>query len=114
MIFLYYTDNYNISPRRLYQMRCSKCGYVSFDYLDRCKSCGEDLVPTKIKLNIYTKPPEIEINDEGFAVSKVEEDRKDLLGDESVLRQENVSMEDVLKEEGEQLETFSFDEDENA
>jgi len=59
-------------------MRCAKCGYVSFDYLDRCKSCGDDLVPAKIKLNIYTKAPEIDINDEGFAVGKVEEDRKGL------------------------------------
>lgn len=59
-------------------MRCAKCGYVSFDYLDRCKSCGDDLVPAKIKLNIYTKPPEIDIDDEGFAVGKVEEDRKGL------------------------------------
>ncbi|HHO76954.1 MAG TPA: hypothetical protein ENN05_11105 [Deltaproteobacteria bacterium] len=95
-------------------MRCVKCGYVSFDYLDRCKSCGDDLVPTKIKLNIYTKAPEIRINDEGFAVSKVEEDRKDLLGNDTFAKQENVSMEDVLQEDGEKLESFSFDEDENS
>jgi hypothetical protein len=95
-------------------MRCQKCGYVSFDYLDRCKSCGEDLVPTKIKLNIYTKQPEIKINDEGFAVSKVEEDRKDLLEDETTYRQDDFSMEDVLKEDGEKLESFNFDEDENS
>jgi hypothetical protein len=95
-------------------MRCLKCGYVSFDYLDRCKSCGEDLVPTKIKLNIYTKPPELKITDEGFAVSKVEEDRKDLLEDETTYRQDDFSMEDVLKEDGEELESFNFDEDENS
>ena len=95
-------------------MRCPKCAYVSFDYLDRCKSCGEDLVPTKIKLNIYTKQPEIKINDEGFAVSKVEEDHKDLLEDETYRKQEDFSMEDVLKEDGEKLESFNFDEDENS
>lgn len=96
-------------------MRCSKCGYVSFDYLDRCKSCGDDLVPSKIKLNIFTKPPQIEINEDGFAVGKVEEDRKDLLEERRTARKGTVSMEDVLKEDGEgKLESFSFEEDEKA
>jgi len=96
-------------------MRCSKCGYVSFDYLDRCKSCGDDLVPSKIKLNIFTKPPQIEINDDGFAVGKVEEDRKDLLEEKRTAGKGTVSMEDVLKEDGEgKLESFSFEEDEKA
>lgn len=96
-------------------MRCSKCGYVSFDYLDRCKSCGDDLVPSKIKLNIFTKPPQIEINEDGFAVGKVEEDRKDLLEERRTAGKGTVSMEDVLKEEGEgKLESFSFEEDEKA
>ena len=95
-------------------MRCPKCGYVSFDYLDRCKSCGEDLVPAKIKLNIYTKPPQIEINDEGFSIGKVEEERKNLLEEAAPASAEaTVSMEDVLKEDGEKLESFNFEEDEN-
>ncbi len=95
-------------------MRCPKCGYVSFDYQDRCKSCGEDLVPAKIKLNIYTKPPQIDINDEGFAIGKVEENRKDLIEESYPAGQGNVSMDDVLKEDGENLESFNFDEDEKA
>ena len=95
-------------------MRCPKCGYISYDYLDRCKSCGEDLVPSKIKLNIYTKQPEIEISDEGFAVEKVEEERKDLLGQETPQKSKEVSMDDVLKEEGETLESFDFSEDEKS
>jgi hypothetical protein len=95
-------------------MRCPKCGYVSFDYLDRCKSCGEDLVPAKIKLNIYTKPPQIEINDDGFAIGKVEEDRKDLLEESHVSSEGSVSMEDVLKEDGDKLESFNFEEDEKS
>jgi hypothetical protein len=93
-------------------MKCPKCGYTSYDYLDRCKSCGEDLVPTKIKLNIYTKQPEIEINDDGFAVEKIDEERKDLLGQETTRK--DVSMDDVLKEEGENLESFDFSEDEKS
>jgi hypothetical protein len=96
-------------------MRCSKCGYVSFDYLDRCKSCGDDLVPAKIKLNIFTKPPQIDIDDEGFAVAKVSEDRKDLLEERHTATKGSVSMEDVLKEDGEdKLESFNFEEDEKA
>ena len=95
-------------------MKCPKCGYISYDYLDRCKSCGEDLVPTKIKLNIYTKQPEIEVNDEGFAVEKVREERKDLLGQETARKSPDVSVDDVLKEEGEKLESFDFGEDEKA
>jgi len=95
-------------------MKCPKCGYISYDYLDRCKSCGEDLVPTKIKLNIYTKQPEIEVNDEGFAVEKVREERKDLLGQETSRKSPDISVDDVLKEEGEKLESFDFGEDEKA
>ena len=96
-------------------MKCPKCGYVSHDYLDRCKSCGEDLVPTKIKLNIYAKQPEIEVGEEGFAVDKVEEARKDLLGTgASAKKGKDVSLDDVLKEEGEPLESFDFGEDEKS
>ena len=95
-------------------MRCARCGYVSFDYLDRCKGCGDDLVPAKIKLNIYTKPPEIEINDEGFAIGKVEEEHRGLLGESTEGVKRDVSMEDVLKEDGEKLESFNFDDDETA
>jgi len=25
-------------------MKCPKCGYVTFDYLERCKRCGADFV----------------------------------------------------------------------
>ena len=30
-------------------MKCPKCGFNSFDYLDNCKKCGSDLVPFKAK-----------------------------------------------------------------
>lgn len=91
-------------------MRCTKCSYTSFDYLDRCKSCGEDLVPAKIKLNIYSKMPEIEIGIDGFVVSKVTGEAKDRLTG-STETAKDVSMEDVLREDGEKLETFDFGED---
>ncbi len=33
-------------------MKCPKCGYTSFDYLDECKKCGKDLVEHKEKYKI--------------------------------------------------------------
>ncbi len=33
-------------------MRCPKCGYNSFDYLDSCKKCGKDLVEFKDRYSI--------------------------------------------------------------
>jgi len=91
-------------------MRCMKCGYTSFDYLERCKNCSEDLVPSKIKLNIYTQSPEIDIDENGFVVSKVAKDRKDLLGDGNDRDPKDITMDDVLGEEGENLENFDFSE----
>lgn len=33
-------------------MKCPKCGYNSFDYLDSCKKCGKDLVEFKQRFGI--------------------------------------------------------------
>ena len=33
-------------------MKCPKCNYISFDYLDSCKKCGKDLTEHKEKHNI--------------------------------------------------------------
>ncbi|MBE9536471.1 MAG: RDD family protein [Proteobacteria bacterium] len=33
-------------------MNCPKCGYVSFDHLDECKNCGQDLLEHKARLGI--------------------------------------------------------------
>ncbi|AMV73801.1 hypothetical protein DBW_3503 [Desulfuromonas sp. DDH964] len=30
-------------------MKCPKCGFTSFDYLDSCKKCGGDLAAFKAK-----------------------------------------------------------------
>ncbi len=89
-------------------MRCAKCGYTSFDYLDRCRSCGDDLVPSKIKLNIYTKPPKIDVTEDGFAVGRVGGEEKDLLTSSS-----EVPSDDILTED-ENLESFEFDDDKNS
>ena len=33
-------------------MKCPKCNYTSFDYLDTCKKCGKDLSEHREKHNI--------------------------------------------------------------
>ena len=33
-------------------MRCSKCGYVSFDHLDNCMKCSRDLAGAREELNL--------------------------------------------------------------
>lgn len=34
-------------------MKCPKCGYHSFDHLDSCKKCNNDLVEHKAKFNLH-------------------------------------------------------------
>lgn len=91
-------------------MKCTRCGYTSFDYLDRCKSCGEDMVQAKIKLNIYTKQPELDTGDEGFLINRVSDKSKDILGAAQQI-QSKTSMEDQLKQSGNKGTSFDFGED---
>ncbi|MHB8709295.1 MAG: hypothetical protein ACYC9I_10510 [Desulfuromonadales bacterium] len=39
-------------------MRCPKCGFHSFDYLDNCKKCGVDLTEQKLRFKFqgYVAP----------------------------------------------------------
>lgn len=43
-------------------MRCPKCGFHSFDYLDNCKKCGVDLTELKLRCKFqgYVIPPSAE------------------------------------------------------
>jgi hypothetical protein len=38
-------------------MKCPKCGYVSFNYLDQCKKCSKDLVLFKEEMHIWGIKP---------------------------------------------------------
>ena len=38
-------------------MKCPKCNYVSFDYLDSCKKCGYDLSQVREERNIMIFRP---------------------------------------------------------
>jgi hypothetical protein len=91
-------------------MKCTRCGYTSFDYLDRCKSCGEDMVQAKIKLNIYTKQPELNTGDEGFLINRVSDMAKDILG-KTQKQPGPASTEDPLKQSGNKGTSFDFGED---
>ncbi|PLX42437.1 MAG: hypothetical protein C0608_02980 [Deltaproteobacteria bacterium] len=39
-------------------MKCPKCGYTSFDYLDECKKCGADISDTRAMLGVIAVSPE--------------------------------------------------------
>ena len=39
-------------------MKCPKCSYTSFDYLDNCRKCGADLRDVKAVLQIINVSPE--------------------------------------------------------
>ena len=39
-------------------MRCPNCGYVSFDYLDRCVKCNTDLTGERNRLNLLEIRPD--------------------------------------------------------
>jgi len=34
-------------------MRCKKCGFISFDWLDNCKKCGKSLSEEKQLIGIF-------------------------------------------------------------
>ena len=38
-------------------MKCPKCGYVSFEYLDACRKCGRDFTQLKSDMGITTFAP---------------------------------------------------------
>lgn len=39
-------------------MKCPKCGYTSFDYLDACKKCGTDLSAVRSMLGVIAVSPD--------------------------------------------------------
>lgn len=39
-------------------MKCPKCNYTSFDYLDSCRKCGADLRDVRGVIQIIAVPPE--------------------------------------------------------
>ena len=46
-------------------MKCPKCSYHSFDHLDNCKKCGQDLTAHKAKFNLrgFYSPGKITVSE---------------------------------------------------
>ncbi len=68
------------------------------------------MVQAKIKLNIYTKQPELNTGDEGFLINRVGDMSKDILGN-TQKQTGPTSTEDLLKQSGNKGTSFDFGED---
>ena len=62
-------------------MKCPKCKYTTFDYLDTCPRCGKDMAAEKANLNIFSikpNPPFLlgsltgDLNDSSFGLEAME------------------------------------------
>jgi len=60
-------------------MKCPKCGFVSFDYLDKCKKCGRDLRTHKQKIGVVAEAPKVS-SDSGMRAEQRTERLRDRLG----------------------------------
>lgn len=58
-------------------MKCPKCNYTSFDYLDKCKKCGELLEDSRKALNLKMGVPTLftELEGEPSEIEKPETDK---------------------------------------
>jgi len=62
-------------------MKCPKCKFTTFDYLDTCPRCGKDMAAEKANLNIFSikpNPPFLlgsltgDLNDSAFGLEAME------------------------------------------
>jgi hypothetical protein len=73
-------------------MRCKKCGYYSFDYLDACPKCGADWKEDKERFNITAyKPEEFDLLSDWALSSFKGEEINNPVTEEPVI-EENVSL----------------------
>ena len=57
-------------------MKCPKCSYHSFDHLDNCKKCGQDLTEHKAKFNLrgFYSPGQIRVSEPAPVVDESNEE----------------------------------------
>lgn len=88
-------------------MKCPKCGYNSFEYLDQCKKCGNDLVSFKESNGIRSVLIPVAVNEVAVpAVALAPE----LPQDQPVADASEFSWDEPPAETAEPLPDFSFNE----
>ena len=86
-------------------MKCPKCNYTSFDYLETCKRCGLDLRDARSLLQIISVSPE----DQAPAAPIVEMVDEEPLGEVSMATEDSFGDMRPLDEDEEILDGLDFD-----
>jgi hypothetical protein len=50
-------------------LKCKKCGFISYDYLELCPSCSKSLSAVRQDLGLFYHEPEVKDFDEFFTGS---------------------------------------------
>lgn len=107
-------------------MKCPKCGYTSFDYLDECKKCGKDLMEHKEKHSIRSlmfpgsgaaAAPAAAAAVAAGAGAEGDEFGFDFMDEEDAAAPQEAATEiteDDTFDFGEEDDSFSFDEDDDT
>ncbi|MBI3600564.1 MAG: hypothetical protein HY097_07975 [Nitrospinae bacterium] len=75
-------------------MKCPKCGYVSFEYLDTCRKCGRDLSQFKSAMGVAAFTPGV-INVLKYAEGSEEEGETETLTSEAATAVEEAAPETI-------------------
>ncbi|MFH2012765.1 MAG: hypothetical protein ABIJ37_08725 [Pseudomonadota bacterium] len=101
-------------------MKCPKCQFTSFDYLDNCKKCGAELSELKNNLNILSVVPRVITTDRVQTIldTDIPEEQgmidtmdtsiqsvQDTLGNEQTLDHEIEGQEGVVLEDSHEIDT---------
>ncbi len=84
-------------------MKCPKCGYVSFEYLDECKKCGKSLEAFKSEHGFYGYPPK-DLMVAEYLEEKVKAEEKATAEEISLDRKEADTVDDEAKKIAADLE----------
>ncbi|MBN2428322.1 MAG: RDD family protein [Deltaproteobacteria bacterium] len=69
-------------------MRCPTCGYHTFEHMDQCKKCGQDLKEFKARYGIFGSQPQGDNSDAPGSSDKGSEDLGSVFGDFEVEKEE--------------------------